>query len=1258
METKDTLSSCSDSKEKEIQQLQNHAKILKENSLNKLNSLQTTIPHLSSVNYSMYYKFRDAFHLLFKADERTFKSVLSRNMQNLERQLNKETLHEKDSNSDLHKECSRIVSDKRNDQGLENQSNTSGDESPVSRNECKDKSTSRDDMNIRPSYDTEPMVETEFERYKALNDRTVDYDKLERAEVEPLGPGFEFDDQEWVEMGSFLFESNNKETKFEVTLCGNVATVAAITGAHDEKKKKEQGTCLLDSGIGRTPSSQMHSIMAAGLRDRPPILAIGRYAQWRSRFLRYIDTRPNGDALRKCILEEWSRFVTIVKQQHKLDEVFYYKLFDILKQYQKEVNELRAERIAKTANPLALVATAQPHQDSYYQTSKSHKSYAPTSRNSLPTRSHGTIRHKGKEIAKLITPPSESAFGEDSNPKQAQKDKEMHKNLALIAKYFKKIYKPTNNNLRTSSNTRHKNVDTTPRYKNDNQTGQFGTQRRMTIAGARETVGGQVVQQFGIQCFNCKEFDMDEEIYEQEWKHITAIWQRYRKFLLQTQELILSHLNSHVNLDSPDMCDNDIQNDQNAIECDDERVALANLIANLKLDVDENKKIQKHLKKANTSLTQELTECKSILAETSKTLRESNSIRDSCLIALQNKQTEFEKYKTLNDRTVYYDKLEHNLNKTLGLLAQKDIDIIEGLKLKAYEISVVQEKHNELVKQSLLTKLHYEGLVKEKKGLNHNLFSVGQFCDADLEVAFQKSTCFVKDLQGNDLLTDNRGSDLYTISIQETMSSTPICLMANASPTQAWFWHQRLSHLNFDYINPLSKKDVTKVVLSSKGWLNLLHMDLCGLMQVATNITVPSQQELDLLFGPLYDEFFTAGTSSVNKSTSPTNNSAQQDTTPTTNIHPTSEPSTPTNVNAEENNDNQAEDEFINPFCTSVWEVIESSSHNIAKGYTQEEGIDFEESFAPVDRLKAVRIFVAYVAHKSFLIYQMDVKTEFRNGPLKEEVYVAQPDGFVDPDHPEKFYLLRKVLYGLKQAPRAWYDELSKFLISKCFTKGTIDLTLFMIRYGEDILYVQIYFDDIIFGSTNPKFSKQFEKLMHGRFEMSLMGEMKFFLVLQIHQSPRGIFINQAKYTLDILKKHGMEERQSIGTPMATKPKLDASLSGKLVDQTDYHSKIGSLMYLKSSRPDIVHVVCYCARYQARPTKKHLKEVKRIFRYLRGTINMGLWYLKDSKLELKGFSNADHAECIDTRKITSKGIQFLGDKLVSWMSKKHDYTPM
>nr|GEY68907.1 retrovirus-related Pol polyprotein from transposon TNT 1-94 [Tanacetum cinerariifolium] len=322
------------------------------------------------------------------------------------------------------------------------------------------------------------------------------------------------------------------------------------------------------------------------------------------------------------------------------------------------------------------------------------------------------------------------------------------------------------------------------------------------------------------------------------------------------------------------------------------------------------------------------------------------------------------------------------------------------------------------------------------------------------------------------------------------------------------------------------------------------------------------------------------------------------------------------------------------------------------------EGVNFEESFAPVARLEAVRLFIAYAAHKSFTVYQMDVKTTFLYGPLKEEVYVNQPDGFVDPYHHDKVYRLKKALYGLKQAPRAWYDKLSNFLVSKGFSKGSIDPTLFITKHRGDIFLVQIYFDDIIFGSTNPKLSKQFEKLMYIKFEMSMMGELKFFLGIQIHQSPRGIFINQAKYAQEILIKHGMTSCDSVGTPMATKH-LDTDLSGTPVDQTKYHSMVRALMYLTASRPDLMHATCYCARYQAKPTEKHLTAVKRIFRYLKDTIHMGLWYPKDTGFELTTFLDSDHANYLNSRKSTSSGIQFLGgDKLVSWSSKKQDCTSM
>nr|GFA92887.1 uncharacterized mitochondrial protein AtMg00810-like [Tanacetum cinerariifolium] len=231
-------------------------------------------------------------------------------------------------------------------------------------------------------------------------------------------------------------------------------------------------------------------------------------------------------------------------------------------------------------------------------------------------------------------------------------------------------------------------------------------------------------------------------------------------------------------------------------------------------------------------------------------------------------------------------------------------------------------------------------------------------------------------------------------------------------------------------------------------------------------------------------------------------------------------------------------------------------------------------------------------------------------------------------------------------------------LLQNHFFKGTIDPTLFIRRFQDDILVVQVYVDDIIFGSTHPRYIQLSSDLMKSRFKMSMMGEMTFFLGLQVNQSTCGIFINQSKYVLEILNKYGMESCDPVGTPMEIKDKLELDQNGAPVDATKYCSMICALMYLTSSRPDILHATCLRARYQPKPTEKHLKEVKRIFRYLRGTVNTGLWYTKDSGFELTGFSNADYAGCKDTFKSTSGGAQFLGEKLVSWSSKKQDCTAL
>ncbi|GJU26749.1 retrovirus-related pol polyprotein from transposon TNT 1-94 [Tanacetum coccineum] len=276
-------------------------------------------------------------------------------------------------------------------------------------------------------------------------------------------------------------------------------------------------------------------------------------------------------------------------------------------------------------------------------------------------------------------------------------------------------------------------------------------------------------------------------------------------------------------------------------------------------------------------------------------------------------------------------------------------------------------------------------------------------------------------------------------------------------------------------------------------------------------------------------------------------------------------------------------------------EVLKNKARLVAQVFRQEEGINFEESFAPVARIEAIRIFVANAAHKNMTIYQMDVKTAFLNGELKEEVYVSQPEGFVDQDNPSHVYKLKKALYGLKQAPRAWYDMLSSFLISQQFSKGAVDPTLFTRHAGNDILLVQIYVDDIIFASTNTAMCNEFANQMTNKFKMSMMGQMSFFLGLQISQSPRGIFINQSKYASEIVKKYGLHSTDSVDTPMIENKKLDEDLQGKQVDATLYRGMIGSLMYLTASRPDLNYVVCLCARYQAKPTEKHLQAVKRIF---------------------------------------------------------------
>nr|GEV03471.1 retrovirus-related Pol polyprotein from transposon TNT 1-94 [Tanacetum cinerariifolium] len=1329
--------------------------------------------------------------------------------------------------------------------------------------------------------------------------------------------------------------------------------------------------------------SQMHNnIMAADSRDRPPMLTTGRYPQWRSRKQAYF--KAEKEAIHLILTGIGDEIYSTVDVCQTAQEIW--EAIERLQQGESlNIQDVKTNLFWKFGKSTSHDGETM---ESYYTIF--YKLMNEMIRNNLTV---ATI-YKGKEIAKPITPPSETAFKEDIDPEQAQRDKDMQKNLALIAKYFKKIYKPTNNNLRTSSNSRNKNVDTTSQYKNDSQSGQFGNQRTVNVAGQGKKKPKRVKdsayhKEKMLMCKQAEQADSGtdskpvEQVQNDDGYNVFSNdLQHSEQYKSVSNTCLVETDDSNVIPDSPDMCEDDIQNNQNDVESDDERVVLANLIANLKLNT---------------------------------------------------KHAEFEKYKAFNDRTVNYDKLERKLNETLGQLAQKDIEIKEGLRTKAYEISVAKEKHNELIKQSILTKSHYEGLVKQKtktclmplatkiqndsfrfvhelkqemhadlkyvesleKEIDKLESDKAEFSDMydvilqecvkndtvcnekasnifrkereqyfkiqDLKAKLQDKNIAISELKkliekgkGKSVDTkfdkpsvvrqpnaqripkpsilgkpapfsnsleriyfpkttlvpktnvleglskpvtaqtlpqtarqavcntnvlklgmyriENRSTQTRAPQLPQTVRNTNLrvststgvthktnvsrpqhksnqlkdkvlpnnsqvkckktqvevhpripsvsnkmkyvtackdilnsrtlnanavcatcnkCLVdsnhfacvtkmlndvnartkkptvvpistrkpksqtnksvathhkkkvASKSTSQKphSYFRMLLSHLNFDYINFLSKNDVvigvpnlkyikdqlcsscklskakrssfkSKVVLSSKGRLNLLHMDLCGPMRVASingkkyilvivddysrytwtlflhskdetpevlkdfltmiqrnlqalviavradrgieflnktldaffkeegikhqtstariperndvverqnrtlveaarmmlsasklplffwaeaiatrtrmivesihirfdefkevsetsvanntsglvpqrqkasdydnpdpvpqrqdvsssaDADVTSQQELDLVFGPLYDEFFNAGEQSQ-------------------------------------------DDEFTNPFCAPTQDEAESSSHNIVW-----ELIDkpFGKSIIRLKWLwKNKKDEDQTVIHnKARLVAKgTQVFSNLSDGRENKISQLSTKGGGLccttrrvcDPDHPEKVYRLRKALYRLKQAPRAWYDELSKFLTSKGFTKG-----------------------------------------------------------LQIPQSLRGIFINQTKYTLEILHKHGMEKGHSIGTPMATKPKVDADLSGNPVDKTDYRSKIGSLMYLTSSRPDIV-----------------------------ATVNMGLWYPKGSSFELTAFSDVDHVECIDSHKSTYEGIQFLGDKLVSWMSKKQNCTAM
>nr|GEX27175.1 retrovirus-related Pol polyprotein from transposon TNT 1-94 [Tanacetum cinerariifolium] len=1321
----------------------------------------------------------------------------------------------------------------------------------------------------------------------------------------------------------------------------------------------------------QTSNTLHNAIMEAGSKDRPPMLALGIDNDVYST----IDACPNACEMWKAI-ERLKQGKSINVQDLKTNLYWEFRKFTSqdgecsvltstttrMTKHQNKVNEIRAERITRVANPLALVAQQQSiyHPTHYTQNSSTRSQQAVT-------------RNRRKAI---------------------------------------KIYKPTNNNLRTSSNTSRANQDNSSRI---NRSARYENQRIGNVAGARETVGSTTVQKSGIQCYNCNEFghvarecqkpkrvkhaayhrekmlfckqeeagiqlnveqadwrdDTDDAadsgpIFDDEPLQKVSNNDYYNVFAIESEHPEQSeyvHDTYHIEqdahnviIDSLDMSYDIEEVDQNDDDNDlaNERELLASLIKKSKCEIVENKNRNKFLETSNKVLIEKLKGEIEDFKNKNKSLESSNNRFKEANNKLSETNnllyTDFKKSEaelTRRNSMEYPSKMETEC-------AQKRIDesiqwdqkcksSIELFKIKSsvdtlfngveccketiahrtysgYLDSFIQntieanfsqairrintglEQFHVYLNEEMVADFRYfnslefevdylksqletqktqflneiDRLSREYYYADHMNAILGVYTELDEVTNLQ---CDYLELLENNLLTGSRGTDLYSITLQDTNCPNPICLMAKATPSQAWLWHRHLSHLNFDTINLLSKKDIvvglpnlkfvkdhicssyelgkakrksfhTKIIPSLKRRLQLLHMDLCGPMHVASingkryvlvivddysrytwtyflrskdetpkvlinflklvqrglqaqvrivrtdkgteffnqtlhayfaadgihhqtsvartpeqngvverwnrtlveaartmisaakvplffwaeaistacftqncSLVIPrhektpyhiiNDQKLSVkffhIFGSLcyiildgenLDKMKEKGDACIfvgystqsrayrvfNKRTRVIMESIHVnfdelphmasyhvsfDPTPECQRMALEHDSLSPGIQCQENvpqayrtvstsnkldlllvrclmncsmdllrlclkNDQVADDEFINIFCTLVQEREETSSrhvdssnmHTFYQRYPSEHRWMKDHPLKQVIRnpsqsvrtrcqlesdgeismfaltmgrtepknIKEAKVDSAWIELMQEELHQfdrldMDIKIAFLYGPLKEKVYVNQPDGFVDPYHPDKVYRLKKALYGLKQAPKA------------C------------------------------------------------KFEMSMMGELKFFLGIQIHQSPRGIFINQAKYAQEILKKHGMTSCDSIVTPMATKH-LDADLSGTPVDLTKYHSKFGAIMYLTASRPDIMHATCYCARYQAQPIEKHLTPVKRIFWYLKDTIYMRLWYSKATGFELITFSDSDHVGCLDSRKSTSGDYGFYFDKIPMYCDSK------
>ncbi|GJS68235.1 putative ribonuclease H-like domain-containing protein [Tanacetum coccineum] len=473
-------------------------------------------------------------------------------------------------------------------------------------------------------------------------------------------------------------------------------------------------------------------------------------------------------------------------------------------------------------------------------------------------------------------------------------------------------------------------------------------------------------------------------------------------------------------------------------------------------------------------------------------------------------------------------------------------------------------------------------------------------------------------LDFEDLLDENqvllkvpRQNNMYSFNLEDIVPTRGLaCLIAKATVDESNKWHRRLGHVNFKTLNKLVKGNLVRG-LPSKIFQNDHTCVACqnGKQHKASNKANKTACPKEANHSSLY-------TSTIKNSEA-------------------------------KNGDEKPKEDTGSKFNEKpVYQEAQAFLEGLERLKRQEkEANDAVE----VLRKEVVQEDIGALQDESWVDAMQEELLQFK---IQKEVYVSQPPGFVDPKYPNKVYKVVKALYGLHQAPRAWYATLSAFLEESRYRRGTIDNTLFIKKDKKDIMLVQVYVDDIIFGSTKKYWCDEFEALMKNRFQMSSMGKLTFFLGLQVKQKEDGIFISQDKYVAEILKKFDFISVKTVSTPIETHKPLVKDEEAADVDVHLCRSMIRSLMYLTASRPDIMFPVCACSRFQLTPKTSHLQATKRIFRCLKGKPKLGLWYPRESPFDLVAYLDSDYSGANLERKSTTGGCQFLGHRLISWQCKK------